>query len=47
MGFDELGSPFGFNLTTVSEVNMTTGTPQLMIGQMAVAISDVSAIDSD
>jgi flagellar basal-body rod modification protein FlgD len=31
----------------VDEVNMTSGTPQLMIGQMAVALSDVSAIDSD
>ena len=31
----------------VDEVNMTTGTPQLMIGQMAVALGDVSAIDSD
>src|ERR1700761_1036182 len=29
----------------VGEVNMTSGTPQLMIGQMAVALSDVSAID--
>jgi flagellar basal-body rod modification protein FlgD len=28
----------------VNEVNMTSGTPQLMIGQMAVALSDVSAI---
>jgi flagellar basal-body rod modification protein FlgD len=29
----------------VNEVNMTSGTPQLMVGQMAVALSDVSAID--
>ncbi len=31
----------------VDEVNMTSGTPQLMVGQMAVALSDVSAIDND
>jgi flagellar basal-body rod modification protein FlgD len=31
----------------VDEVNMTSGTPQLMVGQMAVALSDVSAIDSN
>lgn len=31
----------------VNEVNMTSGTPQLMVGQMAVALSDVSAIDSN
>jgi flagellar basal-body rod modification protein FlgD len=31
----------------VSEVDMTSGTPELMIGQMAVALSDVSAIDSN
>jgi flagellar basal-body rod modification protein FlgD len=30
----------------VDEVNMTSGTPQLMVGQMAVALSDVSAIDN-
>ena len=29
----------------VDEVNMTSGTPQLMVGQMAVPLSDVSAID--
>jgi flagellar basal-body rod modification protein FlgD len=29
----------------VNEVNMTSGTPQLMIGQMAVPLSDVSAIN--
>jgi len=29
----------------VSEVNMTTGTPELMIGQMAVPLADVSAIN--
>jgi flagellar basal-body rod modification protein FlgD len=29
----------------VSEVNMTTGTPELMIGQMAVPLADVSAVN--
>jgi flagellar basal-body rod modification protein FlgD len=31
----------------VDEVNMTSGTPALMIGQMPVALSDVSAIDNE
>ena len=31
----------------VDEINMTTGTPLLMVGSMAVPLADVSAIDSD
>jgi flagellar basal-body rod modification protein FlgD len=31
----------------VGEVNLTSGTPELMIGQMAVSLSDVSAINSN